>query len=270
MDNGSFLVFRRLRQDVAAFGSFLAAEVERIRDVPGFAGMTTDRFAALIVGRWPKGTALMRSATGDEPEPMGDRFAVNHFGFGDPARPIKVSSDPFAQIEEAFAATSELRTVAGAPADPSGAICPRLAHIRKVNPRDLPTDQGGADRTLTFQMLRRGITWGRQFPTERAEQEADDGQRGLLFLSYQTSITEQFETLNSAWMNRAAGPEGAAGHDLLLGQGTLATRERTGELRADEGRHTIRTTARWVIPTGGGYFFAPSLSLLRRLAAPGG
>jgi deferrochelatase/peroxidase EfeB len=112
-------------------------------------------------------------------------------------------------------------------------------------------------------MLRRGIPWGPPFPSTPAEQERDDGQRGLLFLSYQTSITEQFETLNSSWMNRAAGPEGAAGHDLLVGQ----ARERIGELRANGGRHTIRTTARWVIPTGGGYFFAPSLSMLARLAA---
>jgi Dyp-type peroxidase family len=266
MDNGSFLVFRRLRQDVGAFRSFLAAEVQRIRAVPGFADMSADRLGALLVGRWPKGTALMRSPGGDEPDPMGDRFAVNHFGFADAAAPIDVSSDPFAQIEEGLVAASELRTVDGAPADPAGTICPRVAHIRKVNPRDLPTDQGGADRTLTFQVLRRGIAWGPQYPATSAQQDADDGQRGLLFVSYQTSVGEQFETLNSAWMNRAAGPEGDAGHDFVVGQGTSPTRERTGLLRTDGSRHAIATLERWVIPTGGGFFFAPSLSVLRRIS----
>ena len=261
MDNGSFLVFRRLRQDVAAFRAFVAGEAERMP------GMTPERLAALLVGRWPKGTALMRSPAAEEPDPMGDRFSVNHFGFAETATPIDVSSDPFAQIEEGLVAPAELRTVDGAPADVPGSICPRLAHIRKVNPRDLPTDQGGADRTLTFHVLRRGITWGREFPSTPAEQAADDGQRGLLFMSYQTSISDQFETLNNAWMNRAAGPEGAAGHDFLVGQATSATRERTGEIRHADDRHALTTIAHWVIPTGGGYFFAPSLSLLRRLAS---
>lgn len=268
MDNGSFLVFRRLRQDVAAFRLFLAAEVERMRGVSGFADMGIDRLATLLVGRWPKGTALMRSPQGDEPDPMGDRFAVNHFGFADAAAPIDVSSDPFAQIEEGLIAASELRTVEGAPADLAGTICPRMAHIRKVNPRDLTTDQGGPDRTLTFQVLRRGIAWGPQYPSTPSQQDTDDGQRGLLFLSYQTSVSEQFETLNSAWMNRAAGPEGDAGHDFLVGQGTSPTHERTGLLRTNDSRHTITTMQRWVIPTGGGFFFAPSLSVLRRIGEP--
>lgn len=267
MDNGSYLVFRRLRQDVAAFRAFLATEVERIRQLAGLEDMTTDRLAALLVGRWPKGTALMRSPGGDEADPMEDRFSVNHFGFADAASPIGVSSDPYAQREEGLVAASELRTVEGAPADLQGVICPRLAHVRKVNPRDLSTDQGGPDRTLTFHVLRRGITWGASFPSTPAEQAADDGQRGLLFLCYQTSIGEQFELLTRAWMNRTDGPEGASGHDLLVGQDTSAARERTAVLRTNGEHHTIITSERWVIPTGGGYFFAPSLSLLRHLAA---
>ena len=266
MDNGSYLVFRRLRQDVAAFREFLAAEVERIRQVAGLEETTTARLAALLVGRWPKGTALMRSPGGDQADPMDDRFTVNHFGFADAASPIAVSSDPYAQREEGLVAAAELRTVEGAPADPQGLICPRLAHIRKVNPRDLSTDQGGPDRTLTFHVLRRGIPWGAQFPSTPAEQAADDGQRGLLFLCYQTSIGGQFELLTRSWMNRTEGPEGGSGHDLLVGQDTSAARERTGVLRANGEHHTILTGERWVIPTGGGYFFAPSLSLLRRLA----
>jgi hypothetical protein len=237
-----------------------------MRQAPGFEDMTTDRLAALLVGRWPKGTALLRSPSGDEPDPMGDRFAVNHFAFDAASPPIDVSSDPFAQLEDGAFAPPELRTVAGSPADRFGDICPRLGHIRKVNPRDRPTDQGGADRTLTFQVLRRGIPWGPPFPSS----PTDDGQRGLLFICYQTSISEQFEVLNTKWMNRAAGPEGDAGHDLLVGQDTSPARVRTGLLRSPAGTHTLTTAERWVIPTGGGYFFAPSLSLLRRLAEPAG
>ena len=66
MDGGSFLVLRRLRQDVAAFRRFVAEEAAR-------RGIRADRFAAMLVGRWPNGTALVRSPGGDDADPMGDR-----------------------------------------------------------------------------------------------------------------------------------------------------------------------------------------------------
>jgi deferrochelatase/peroxidase EfeB len=183
---------------------------------------------------------------------VDDPFASNHFQFNAPA-------DPVAVLAEAGAPP---RIVPGAPADIAGYLCPRFAHIRKVNPRDLPTDQGGAfDQTLTFQVLRRGIPWGDPFPQEEGAADPVDGQRGLLFLCYQTSIRRQFEVLNNKWMNRQNGPQDG-GHDLLVGQ------DRTGReclLRTPEGEVPLKTMADWVIPTGGGYFFAPSISALRGL-----
>ena len=148
MKNGSFLVFRRLRQDVAALRAFLREQVaELVRNEP-FAAMTEARLAALLVGRWPSGAPLSRSPERDDPAMVDDPFALNHFQFNAPA-------DPVAVLAEAGAPP---RLVAGAPADVPGYLCPRFAHVRKVNPRDLPTDQGGAfDQTLTFQVLRRGI-----------------------------------------------------------------------------------------------------------------
>ena len=62
----------------------------------------------------------------------------------------------------------------------------------------------------------------------------DKGDRGLLFICYQTSIKDQFEVLNTDWMNRRNGPEGDAGHDLLVGQGDGPNRERAGDLRDSE------------------------------------
>ena len=252
MRNGSFLVFRRLRQDVAAFRAFLREQAAELVRHPAFTDMTEARLAALLVGRWPSGAPLLRSPERDDPAMVDDPFALNHFQFNDPAGPVGVLSE----------AGAPPRLVEGAPADVAGLLCPRFAHIRKVNPRDLPTDQGGAfDQTLTFQVLRRGITWGEPFPQEEGAADPAAGDRGLLFLCYQTSIRRQFEVLNNKWMNRQNGPQDG-GHDLLVGQ------SRTGReclLRLPGGEAPLKTMADWVIPTGGGYFFAPSISALRGL-----
>ena len=254
MDDGSFLVLRRLRQDVAAFRRFVAEEGARRGIAPG-------RVAAMLVGRWPRGTAIVRNQEGDDADPMADRFSVNHFGFAEPVPAVAVCSDPLVQLEPAAVGgrrAPALRTVAGAPGDRFGRVCPGFAHVRKVNPRDLSTDKGGPERTLTFQVLRRGITFGPPYDAEPA------AERGLVFLCYQTSIEQQFRVLNTDWMNRTSGPEGDTGHDVLVGQGAAPTRERRGNLRADgPDPEPVRTSVEWITPTGGGYFFSPSVRTLR-------
>jgi len=264
MDNGSYLVFRRLRQDVAEFRHLTAEQAQAC-------GIPPERLAALLVGRWPKGTGLLRNPAGDDPDPMGDTFAVNHFDFARDVKPAEVCSDPLAQLESlAPDPGAELRTIDGAPGDLFGQVCPRFAHIRKVNPRGLVTDKGGSDRTLTFSILRRGITWGLPYPSAPEEQASDDGQRGLFFLCYQTSIENQFRVLNTDWMNQTGGPEGDGGHDLLVGQGPNPERQRrcTLTLDGDVPRNVIASKD-WITNTGGGYFFAPSRSTLRLFAIGG-
>jgi deferrochelatase/peroxidase EfeB len=184
---------------------------------------------------------------------------VNHFVYGNDAAPIRVCADPFVATEESVTEPDELREVPGAPADLSGDRCPTFAHVRKVNPRDRVTDQGGPAITLRSQVLRRGITFGSRY------ESPDDGERGLLFLAYQTSIEQQFELLSRKWMNRPNAPEPSSGHDLLVGQ---ERGKRTATLTAPGvGTVEISTERAWVVPTGGGYFFSPSVSVLETIAS---
>ncbi len=263
--NGSLLVFRRLRQDVRSFRAFTTQESARLRGLDGFEHWTQERFEAALVGRWPDGSALMRTAGAPDPAAVDDMLAANYFDFAGEPVSVDVCADAKVAaegLEVARPDAPELRTVSGSPPDPSGERCPSFAHVRKVNPRDLVTDQGGPDVTPAIQVLRRGITWGARYEEGEPAEAAD---RGLLFMCWQTSIERQFELLNSKWMNRPRAPEGTAGHDLLVGQ--APTRRCT--FRGSGGRtEPVQTEQAWVVPTGGGYFFAPSLSTLRTFAEP--
>jgi Dyp-type peroxidase family len=265
--NGSLLVFRRLRQDVPRFRGFTAAESARLRAEPGFERWTQAAFEAALVGRWPDGSALMRTDGQPDPHATEDMLAVNYFHYGEEVTPAQVCSDPGVAREGLAVAPApdELRAVGGAPADVRGDRCPRFAHVRKVNPRDRTTDQGGPEATLTTQVLRRGITWGAPFEAGEAPEAAD---RGLLFMCWQTDIEQQFELLSTKWMNREVPPEtlGTSGHDLLVGQ---ATTRRCTFRGAEGGSSTVATSTEWIVPTGGGYFFGPSLPTLRALAEGG-
>jgi Dyp-type peroxidase family len=139
--------------------------------------------------------------------------------------------------------------------DSDGLRCPFGAHIRKVNPR-----QGPADVVNVPRFLRRGIPFGPRYEVEPG------AERGLIFVSFQTSIVETFEFITANWMNSPDRPGRVPGHDLLVGR---ASPERLLNLNSPAG--TIQLSdggQQWVMPTGGAYLFAPSRSGLSKFAEP--
>jgi Dyp-type peroxidase family len=100
--NGTFLVYRKLSQDVAGFRQWLAANATRL-------GRDVEWLAAKLVGRWRDGTPLSLSPDHPDPAISGDVSRINEFSYRD---------------------------------DPTGAKCPAGAHIRRVNPRDALGWQG--------------------------------------------------------------------------------------------------------------------------------
>ncbi len=232
--NGSFLAFRRLRQDVELFWQTVAEKARELQVDPEW-------LAARMVGRWKSGAPVMRAPESDNRELGADRVARNNFQFANPG---------MADLTGRGYPRSE--------ADPLGLACPIAAHIRKANPRDEATDTGGLAGTLTRRIIRRGVPYGDPLP--HGGPDPHRGERGLLFLSYQTSLEDQFEFLQNAWMNRAAAPN-PGGHDPLLGQNALSEhRERSFSLGSGA---VVRGLPDFVIPTGGAYLFSPSISALR-------
>ena len=101
--NGTFMVYRKLRQNVGAFRAYLD------QHAGNYAG-GREKLAAKFVGRWQDGTPLELSP--DRPDPSIARDPKQNTNF--------VYSD-----------------------DSSGSRCPIGAHLRRVNPRDSFGFNGG-------------------------------------------------------------------------------------------------------------------------------
>ncbi|GAA4878757.1 Dyp-type peroxidase [Actinomycetospora straminea] len=242
---GSYLVCRRLDQDVLGFWEFVASCADEL-------GTSPVAFASMLVGRWPTGAPLMRSPDHDDPTLAGDEFANNHFLFDDDTRRSRLAPIPgYGGDDHRLAA-----------ADVFGRLCPHAAHIRKVNPRDSATDFGAPADTLMRLMLRRGIPYGTPIAGVAAptpEQAAEP--RGLLFAAYMSSIEDQFEFVSRRWANATTMPN-LGGHDPIIGQRDAAgDRARSFTVPTPDGGTVDLTVPRdFVVPSGGGYFFAPPIS----------
>ena len=230
--NGSFLVFRRLRQDVPAFRRFVAeiASDEQISE--SLAG-------AKLIGRYASGAPLER--TRDQPRSLDTQAADPSIADPSLLRASKVNNFEFDEDEH-------------------GAVVPRAAHIRKVYPRDEATPGGGEADTQTHRLLRRGIPFGRPYDMGGGDAFPDD--RGLLFACYQSSIAEQFEHVQRCWVNNRGFPRLGDGIDPIISQnGSARDFALPGAANPN-----VCPVPHLVTTTGGDYFFQPSISALEVLA----
>ncbi len=165
--NGSYLVLRQLRQDVAGFWQF--ADSATRREDGGSDPDARLRLAARMVGRWPSGAPLVLAPEADDP----NLAEANDFGYQEHDR--------------------------------RGARCPVGSHIRRSNPRDSLDPSPGTARSLEInrrhRILRRGREYGPPLPLEQALAADDGAERGLHFICLNANIARQFEFVQQTWLN---------------------------------------------------------------------
>ena len=103
----------------------------------------------------------------------------------------------------------------------------------------------------------------------------------MLFLSYQASISDKFEFIIREWANSKNRPHNPpsptgndSGNDFIIGQNVSNNRIRSGYIQyltnGISKEHEIKTQGLdildWVTPTGGGYFFCPSISSIKLIS----
>ena len=228
--NGSYLVARELKQDVAAFWASMEqnAAALRARDPAHNGHMTGEWLAERVIGRDRDGHLLC---------PGNTKLAACSDG----------SPDSAFQFHER---------------DPRGQGCPPGSHVRRAFPRDALTPQGGDRLTLlgaanNHRILRRG----RKFGPKLNDPGHDDGiDRGLLFLCLNTDIDRQFEFVQQTWLLNSSFASLFEEVDPLLGPAGRMT------LRDDALRLTAMVDT-FVRLAGGDYFFLPSLPALAFLAS---
>jgi Dyp-type peroxidase family len=230
--NGSYLVVRKLQQDVAGFWRYCrdAALAEGAPDVAARATL----IAARMIGRWPNGVPLVEA-------PDAERAAtadLNDFGFRE--------------------------------RDPEGLRCPFGAHIRRANPRDMlggDAKEGRHDANL-HRLVRRGRAYGPKLLGPLPQ--ADDGlERGLYFMALNANLRRQFEFVQQTWINNCKFAGLSAERDPLIGKEAFDFDDqpvpRLFTVPARPVRQRYEGLAKVVQVRGGEYFFLPGMRALNYL-----
>lgn len=262
--NGTFVIYRRLNQNVASFWNHARETAdafnEQLKQQNAPADWTPEKVASRFVGRWPSGCPIMLSPDKDVLQWGESKMTQNAFMYA-------VDTPPFPS-KETGETTEGVKSIV---ADNVGMKCPFGAHVRKVNPRDHPTDSGPDEDTLKHRLVRRGTPFGPFVP--ETDKFKDDGkERGLQFIAYAANIDMQFEFLLRFWANfdqQPAAMTSGFAHDMVIGQPAQDSYERkftVAEANKDGVpvvAHNTPTKDRWVFASGGGYFFLPSISTIR-------
>ncbi|MFH6782940.1 MULTISPECIES: hypothetical protein [Methylobacterium] len=227
--NGSYLVVRELKQDVAMFWNSFDANAAQLK--------AKDPSIGPVDAEWLAERAVGRDLDGHLLRPGGGVL---------PARPDGTPDSDFLFRER----------------DPKGLGCPLGSHVRRSFPRDgLAPDPSRDSRDTLLQsannhrVLRRGRKYGEKIADKRVDDGAD---RGLLFMCLNTDIERQFEFTQQTWLLNTTFSTLYGESDPLVGPSGHFTIPQEPLRR----RVPVQTYVQF---SGGEYFFLPSMPALAYL-----
>lgn len=237
---GSFLVFRKLEQNVHNFKKSVEELANSLQIPEGLAG-------ALMVGRFENGVPVTLSS-----DDLSTTTAIH--------RP-----QMFGQMNNFDYSMDAL-----------GAKCPFHAHIRKMNPRGGTTKFANVtfDSERRHMIARRGISYDERSAVNPAENGAlgSDPQTGvgLLFMCFQSNIANQFAFMQEIWANNKHFINFDVGLDPLIGQGNKKGPHKYARKYGDplSAQFFEPKLSDFVAMKGGEYFFAPSMDFLKNIGLP--
>lgn len=236
---GSFLAFLKLEQNVKKFRENVKKVQEKI------SGKDPDLAAAYLIGRFYDGTSVFLSKS-----PENIESPKNYFDYS-----------------KTYISNGEIK----AKRDEKGIRCPFASHARKANPRD--------DKEAVF-IVRRGVCYDEQLGADNKpkpantkwdEKDTPEKDVGLLFMSFQSSLDNQFEYILNNWILSERKGTQRIGIDILAG-GLSANHKNPfwflpKEWGGDDANQMFNSEE--IKPCvkfkGGEYFFAPSISFLKRV-----
>jgi len=258
--NGTFMVYRKLHQNVRAFDDYL----DHVgREYP--AGK--EALAAKFAGRWRNGAPLARFPTEKEADTFAERWskAKAQIASTHDLEERRIAKEQFTDLNRQFSAFDYTN-------DQEGARCPFGSHIRRANPRSalaygtkdaFETPSALANRR---RLIRRGLPYG------DSTRRNDADEHGIIFMAINASIRRQFEFVQQQWMNYGNDFRLANDKDPIVGN------HGQDERGNGDGHAVIQTASsddnppffcsklpRFVETRGGDYFFIPSLTALRMI-----
>ncbi|KAL4867192.1 hypothetical protein BDV12DRAFT_198402 [Aspergillus spectabilis] len=145
--------------------------------------------------------------------------------------------------------------------------CPFASHIRKCRPR------GDLGDKYSSSIIRRGIPYGPEVTKDEHDHQTTKEDRGILFVCYQSNISNGFRRVQEQWCNKNSFPAGkkritgdpGPGADPICGQPNGPDPFTMG--LCDGGSKNVHVILRsCVIPKGGEYFFCPSIKALTKIS----
>lgn len=232
-ENGTFMVYRKLHQNVGTFRRFLDEWAARYGASDAQA---REKLAAKFIGRWRDGTPIELSPDAQDPSIAHDPDRSTNFTY-----------------EE----------------DSAGTRCPIGAHIRRVHPRDAFGFEG---RLINRRRItRRGMPYGPFAAGDHASateaKELDQTDRGVVFMALNASISRQFEFVQQQWISYGNDAHLGNEKDLLLANHQPGEKYSIqGDTNPSNPPLFCANLPNFVELRGGEYFFLPSITALGMLA----